>query len=105
MGNNMGALRLAIGGLALLLGGCATTAKVDSGGWITIPSQPLEAALLEWSVLTGYQLIVPDETTTNRVSRPIRGADATDAIRQLLAGTGLSYVMVNESTVAICCAD
>lgn len=55
-----------------------------------LPAQSLERALSEFGRLTGHSVLVDSAMTQGRTTQAVRGEFApTDALRQLLAGTGL----------------
>jgi iron complex outermembrane recepter protein len=67
-----------------------------------IVSQPLAQALSEFATQTGLQLIYVSEIAATRVSRRAPGGlPAADALRRLLAGSGLRFEFLNERTVRI----
>jgi len=67
-----------------------------------IPAQPLDRALNALSRRTGLQFIYDAQAAGNPRTRPIAaGLSAEEALRQLLAGTGLRYRFVNATTVTI----
>jgi outer membrane receptor protein involved in Fe transport len=67
-----------------------------------IAPQPLEQALAEFAAQTGLQLIYVSTIAASQVAPGApRGLPASDALTQLLAGTGLQFEFVNERTVRI----
>jgi hypothetical protein len=55
-----------------------------------IPAQPLVTALRAYSEATGLAVLIDDSLTQGRQSPGVRGLfDPADALRELLAGTGL----------------
>lgn len=55
-----------------------------------IPAQPLNAALVNWSQVSGVQLFVDAEQTRGLSSSPVSGRySAAQALNRLLTGTGL----------------
>lgn len=78
-------------GFLVLLAGCATGPP------------PLSEALMEWSLRTGYQIVVPDCREARRQARVIQASGPQDELEQLLAGTGLHFEVINPRTVAIVC--
>ena len=67
-----------------------------------IAAQPLTQALSEFANQTGLQLIYVSEIAAKQASNGAsRGLAAPDALRSLLAGTGLHFELLNERTVRI----
>jgi outer membrane receptor protein involved in Fe transport len=67
-----------------------------------IAAQPLAQALGEFANQTGLQLIYVSEIAATQSSRGApRGLAVPDALRQLLAGTGLGFEFLNNRTVRI----
>ena len=67
-----------------------------------IAAQPLAQALSEFATQTGLQLVYVSGIAATRVSkRAPRGLAAPDALRRLLAGTGLRFEFLNARTVRI----
>ncbi|QBF28482.1 TonB-dependent siderophore receptor [Pseudomonas tructae] len=59
-----------------------------------IGAQPLESAILQWSASSGIQLFVDGALTRGKTSSAVHGEyTASAALQQLLAGTGLSFVL------------
>jgi hypothetical protein len=57
-----------------------------------IPIQPLRDALFSYTEVTGLSVLVDDEVTSGRRSSPVKGlVTAEDALKTLLAGTGLEF--------------
>jgi outer membrane cobalamin receptor len=67
-----------------------------------ITAQPLAQALGELAEQTGLQLIYVSEIAATQVSKGApQGLTAPDALRRLLAGTGLGFEFLNDRTVRI----
>ncbi len=67
-----------------------------------IGSQPLAKALVEFAHLTGLQLLYESKLAAQRQSHEApAGLPATDALAQLLQGTGLNFQFLNPKTVRI----
>jgi len=65
-------------------------------------AQPLAQALSEFAQQTGLQLIYVSEIAVTQASNGVsRGLAVSDALRQLLAGTGLGFEFLNGRTVRI----
>lgn len=75
---------------------------LDEVAALNLEAQPLDQALTALGQQLGLQIIVFADDSGNRMSRALRG-DLTgrQALEQLLAGTGLVYRRVNESTIAV----
>lgn len=55
-----------------------------------LPSQPLQKGLADFGGLTGHSVLVDSALTQGRMAQAVRGAfPAQEALRRLLAGTGL----------------
>jgi iron complex outermembrane receptor protein len=84
---------------AFLLGGAAAIATVIGAGAayaaeasFAIEPQPLDSALREFGVQSGVTILADAELTLSKVSPGVRATtDPELALRQVLAGTGLSY--------------
>jgi len=67
-----------------------------------IAAQPLTQALSEFADQTGLQLVYVSEIAAKQASNGAsRGLAAPDALRRLLAGTGLQFELLNDRTVRI----
>jgi iron complex outermembrane recepter protein len=67
-----------------------------------IAAQPLAQALGEFADQTGLQLVYVSEIAAKQASNGAsRGLAAPDALRRLLAGTGLHFEFLNDRTVRI----
>ena len=77
-------------------GGLAATARFD------ISPQRLPSAMLRYSEQSGVQVTSPAELLSGRDSPGVKGAlSGQRALTQLLAGTGLEFEVVDDTTVAI----
>jgi iron complex outermembrane recepter protein len=77
-------------------GGLASTANFD------ISPQRLPTAMLRYSEQSGVQVTSPAELLAGRHCSGVKGAlSAEQALTQLLAGTGLAFDVVDDTTVAI----
>ncbi len=86
---------------ALLLqpGGAATAASIRS---FNIARQPLTSALLEYGRQSGYSIGFTEELTAGKVARGLVGRyREEDALRRLLAGTGLTFRHIDAETLAV----
>jgi len=86
---------VAFGALLLASGAAnaqAATPAADTEQ-ISIAAQPLASALYEYGTKTGRQVMfTPDVVTRSKTSSPVfAAADEDGALRQLLAGTGLTF--------------
>ncbi len=80
----------------------AATTQLRSERNFDIPAQPLTDALVAFGRQSGMQITV-DGTLPRDMSAPaVRGAMISEeALTRLLAGSGLTYVVTDETTVAI----
>ncbi|MDH4990669.1 TonB-dependent siderophore receptor [Aquamicrobium lusatiense] len=69
---------------------------------VNIPAQPLSDALIAFSRQTRVETFVTSSLAAGKTSNPVNGSMAPEAaLRQLLAGTGLTYTFTNPSTIRI----
>ncbi|MGE8061060.1 TonB-dependent siderophore receptor [Pseudomonas sp. NPDC089547] len=62
----------------------------------SIAAQPLENAIAQWSASSGIQLFADGALTRGKTSTAVNGEyTASGALQQLLAGTGLSFVLAD----------
>lgn len=67
-----------------------------------IPAQPLASALLQFSDQAGAQIASSSVDVSHSYSHGVRGRMAVEAgLKQLLEGTGFSYVALPENTFAV----
>jgi iron complex outermembrane receptor protein len=86
----------------LLLSGAATLAADDSSKHFEIKAKPLADALMEFGVQSGLTVAVPTTLTAGKRSAPVRGdLSPTDALGQLLKGSGLTFARAADGTIAI----
>lgn len=68
----------------------------------SIPAEPLGDALSDLAKQAGLQVMISSKLVEGVQSRELKGAfSANEALRQLLANTGLQFTFVNPRTVAI----
>jgi outer membrane receptor protein involved in Fe transport len=86
----------------MVLGFWTGTAKSDPSLTTAIAPQPLAAALTDFAHQTGLQLVYVSQIAAGRTSKDARASlSATEALTQLLEGTGLSFQFLNARTVRI----
>ncbi len=97
------ALRQLILSLCCVLGGAGVwAADAPRNLRFDIPAQPLESALLSFSEQAGVQLVVANDTIKGLQSDGVQGEYSTnEALALLLQGSGLSYRVTDERTIAI----
>ena len=67
-----------------------------------IPSKPLPRALTDFSAVTGLQVLYTERSTFNRTAPALNGTfSARDALRRLLAGSGLVGRFTASDTVTV----
>ena len=67
-----------------------------------LPAQPLAQALTAFGRQAGMQIAVDSAAVAGKTSAPVRGAmTAEQALRQLLAGSGLNYQFTSASAVTV----
>ncbi len=77
-------------------------AQADAQRDFSIPAQPLVAALMRFTETTGIQFFFDAAVARDKQSPGVSGRlVAEDALRRLLAGSGLSYRFTNASTVTL----
>ena len=88
--------------LGMLMSGWSGTARSEAVLSAPIGSQPLAKALVEFAHQTGLQLLYESKLAAQRQSHEVpAGLSATDALKQLLQGTGLNFQFLNPKTVRI----
>src|SRR5215472_18473851 len=88
--------------LFLLAFSWSAASRADSTLSADIPAGPVAEALTEFARQTGLQLVYVTEIAAGRTSRGARaGASSSEALSQLLAGTGLGFAFINDRTVRI----
>lgn len=98
----LAAAALCSAGAAPLAAAPAQVTQATASQPFDIPAQPLIPALLTFSDATGIQLFF-DSTLARGLSSPGVAGTFTpeDALRRLLAGTGLTYRFTNPTTVTL----
>jgi iron complex outermembrane receptor protein len=67
-----------------------------------IPAQPLSQALMAFGRQSGMQIAVDSATVAGKTSAPVAGSmTAEQALRQLLAGSGLGYQFTSANAVTV----
>ncbi len=67
-----------------------------------IPAQPLSQALMAFGRQSGMQIAVDSATVAGKTSAPVAGSMTADqALRQLLAGSGLGYQFTSANAVTV----
>jgi iron complex outermembrane recepter protein len=93
---------LAMAGLFLAQGVAAATVDLSQVVQFKIPAQTLGAALLRFSEQAQIQVIVESRLAESVSAPPVEGAYTRgDALKLLLAGSGLTFRMVGNAAVAI----
>jgi len=90
--------------IALALQATTATAATQPivNATVAIPSQPLDRALNALSRQTGLQFVYNAQAAGNPQARAVpAGLSPEESLKQLLAGTGLRYRFLNDSTVTI----
>src|SRR5689334_6710940 len=98
-----GSVACATVGMMLSLSGTAqqVTAPTELHHFI-IPAEALDRALSDLARQSGLQVLIPSELAEGKQSRALEGMfTAGEALRRLLADTGLSFSFINPLTIAI----
>ena len=83
----------------------AQTATEETRFAFDIPAQPLQNAVTAFGFQSGYQVAVDQATLTGLTSKEVRGNfTPTEALSRLLAGTGVTYRLINENSVTLMAA-
>jgi iron complex outermembrane receptor protein len=86
----------------MLCAAWAGTARSAAELFAPIASQPLAQALVEFAHQTGLQLLYESKVAAQRESHEAAaGLSATDALTEMLQGTGLNFQFLNPKTVRI----
>jgi uncharacterized protein len=86
----------------VLLSGPAALAADDSSKHFEIKAKPLADALMEFGVQSGLTIAAPTTLTAGKRSASVRGdLSPTDALGQLLKGSGLTFARAAGGTMAI----
>ncbi len=94
-------LALALDPVATMAQGAPAPASASMRDF-AIPRQPLDAALTAFSAATRLQVLVPGDMVRGVVSPGVSGnLTAADALRGLLAGTGLAARFVDADTITL----
>jgi putative CocE/NonD family hydrolase len=89
-------------GAVVLLSGPAALAADDLSKHFEIKAKPLADALMEFGVQAGLTVAAPTSLTAGKRSASVRGdLSPTDALGQLLKGSGLTFARVADGTMAI----
>lgn len=87
---------------AALVPAPAQAAALDEPVVFDIPAQPLEAALLRFSQQAGVQLMTSSDALPSTFSSAVTGRQTVAvALSMLLKGTGLTFAVVKEGTIAV----
>ncbi|WP_129778013.1 STN domain-containing protein [Peristeroidobacter soli] len=79
-----------------------SAAQVERTFRFNIPSKPLLAALVDFTDVTGVQLLYPSTGELKVTSRAVSGTySAQEALRQMLQGTGIGFRFANHNTVTL----
>ncbi|HEX3423752.1 MAG TPA: TonB-dependent receptor [Sphingomicrobium sp.] len=100
MGQHQSGAAIAICASLLLVS--ATSAKAESQGRYAfdLPAEDLSHAIRDLAVLTGQNVIAPDDLIRSRATGPLSGKfTAEQALAKLLEGTGLTYRRLNGALV------
>src|SRR5690606_18876034 len=88
--------------IALALAATATAQEAATVAAEAIPAQSLDRALNALSRQTGLQFVYDAQAAGNPATRAVpAGLPAEEALRRLLAGTGLRHRYLNAATVTI----
>ena len=70
-----------------------------------IPAQPLQNAVTAFGFQSGYQVAVDQATLTGLTGKEVRGHfTPAEALSRLLAGTGVTYRLIDENSVTLAVA-
>jgi iron complex outermembrane recepter protein len=87
--------------LTLLIGLSLSQVVLARSIELQISAQPLDRALIEWALQTGYDVSFP-VTPSDHITPAVSGSMEPDiALRRLLAGSEFSYCFVNTRTVHV----
>jgi iron complex outermembrane recepter protein len=95
--------RVLLGVFSLILGTTLQLAGARGGGVAAaIRPQPLSDALETFAKYTGYEIVYRTEVARGLSSQGAEaGVSPAETLEQLLRGTGLTFVFVNDRTIAI----
>jgi Secretin and TonB N terminus short domain len=92
----------AVGIVVLSTAAAAQESKTPSAYNLTIPAEPLADALNDLAQQSGLQILFSSDLVARLRSAPLKGSvTADEAMRHLLANTGLRFEFVNPHTIAI----
>jgi outer-membrane receptor for ferric coprogen and ferric-rhodotorulic acid len=87
---------------AIFLAAQGAYAQGETVETFAIPAEPLSEALNAFASKTGLQLAYPAELTTGLKSRGLNGNyEASEALRLILGGSGLTFHFANATTIVI----
>ena len=100
--NRIGGLCLALT-VALSAGSAIAQGRPDTPPMaIAIPAQPLAQAIVAFNVQTGLQIVAPADLVAGLSTSGLQGSYTPEqALRQLLAGTGLTHSYADTNTVTL----
>ncbi|WP_080507773.1 STN domain-containing protein [Rhodopseudomonas palustris] len=88
--------------LAVILLSNSPARAADDPQKFDMPSRPLAEALVDFADRTGIAALIDSETARGKTSSAVRGTlTPANALRILLAGTGLSFRRVGEAGFAV----
>ena len=89
-------------GISLLLWCLPATALAPVEYPFEIPSQPLSQSLIQFSHQSGLAIVFPDPVARGLTNPAVIGEMSVDsALRQLLAGTELTYKLIDDRIIAV----
>jgi iron complex outermembrane receptor protein len=89
-------------GISLLLWCLPVTANAPPHYNFGIPQQALSQSLIQFSHQSGLAILFPDQLAKGLINSAVVGEMSVDsALRELLAGTGLTYKLIDERIVAV----
>jgi hypothetical protein len=88
--------------LSIAANPAAAAEPADSRTRIEIAAGPAGQALKQFVAQTGLQLLFDFEAVNGLMTRSVSGQlDAAEALKRMLAGTGLAFQFVNDRTVTV----
>jgi len=94
--------RVAVFLCSIAFGAAAQTANFDRTVTVDISSEPLAAALIDFSKQTGIQVITPGSSVKGLATHGVHGEmTASSALRRLLEGTSLEFHALGPNTIGI----
>lgn len=80
----------------------AYAGELNKSAKFNIPAQPLDAALVSFSEQANIQIVVQAESVRNLETKGVTGThSAESALQLLLSGSGLTYKLVGDDTIAV----